>query len=125
MYSRISNPTVAVFGSACVLEGAPAAVATASGQAAPYRPSPRLWARGRNIVAPHALRRIANLLTLHLCRASGIETTFVNGRDPDAWRRSAIRPNTRLLFGETVGNPGSMCWTFRSSRTSPMPRNRH
>ncbi len=39
------------------------------------------------------------------CARFGIETTFVNPRDIDAWR-AAIRPETRLLFGETLGNPG-------------------
>ena len=45
-----------------------------------------------------------NLLHYTLSRF-GIDTTFVKARDIDAWR-AAIRPNTRLLFGETLGNPG-------------------
>ncbi|MBL8513459.1 MAG: O-acetylhomoserine aminocarboxypropyltransferase [Betaproteobacteria bacterium] len=106
MYSRISNPTVAVFEERmCALEGAPGAVATASGQAALHLAIATLMGAGSHIVASHALYGGShNLLTYTLPRF-GIETTFVNGHDPDAWR-AAIRPNTRLLFGETVGNPG-------------------
>ncbi len=106
VYSRISNPTVAVFEERmCALEGASAAVATASGQAALHLAIATLMGAGSHIVASHALYGGShNLLTYTLPRF-GIQTTFVNGRDPDAWRR-AIQPNTRLLFGETIGNPG-------------------
>ncbi len=106
VYSRISNPTVAVFEERmCALEGAAAAVATASGQAALHLAIATLMGAGSHIVASHALYGGShNLLTYTLPRF-GIETTFVEGRDPDAWLR-AIRPNTRLLFGETIGNPG-------------------
>ncbi|MBL8521864.1 MAG: O-acetylhomoserine aminocarboxypropyltransferase [Betaproteobacteria bacterium] len=106
VYSRISNPTVSVFEERmCALDGGSAAVATASGQAALHLAIATLMGAGSHIVASHALYGGShNLLTYTLPRF-GIETTFVNGRDPDAWR-AAIRPNTRLLFGETVGNPG-------------------
>jgi O-acetylhomoserine (thiol)-lyase len=109
VYSRISNPTVAVFEERmAALDGAPAAIATASGQAALHLAIATLMDGGKtggHIVASNALYGGShNLLTYTLPRF-GITTTFVNGRDMDAWR-AAIRPNTRLLFGETVGNPG-------------------
>lgn len=106
VYSRISNPTVAVFEERmAALEGSPAAVATASGQAALHLAIATLMGAGSHIVASNALYGGShNLLTYTLPRF-GIETTFVNPRDLDQWR-AAIRPNTRLLFGETVGNPG-------------------
>jgi O-acetylhomoserine (thiol)-lyase len=109
VYSRISNPTLSVLEERlCALEGVPAAIATASGQAALHLAIATLMDGkdgGSHIVASSALYGGShNLLTYTLPRF-GITTTFVNGRDPDAWR-AAIRPNTRLLFGESIGNPG-------------------
>lgn len=106
VYSRISNPTTAVFEERmAALDGAPAAIATASGQAALHLAIATLMGTNSHIVASNALYGGShNLLTYTLPRF-GISTTFVDGRNPDAWR-AAIRPNTRLLFGETVGNPG-------------------
>ena len=106
VYSRISNPTLSVLEERmAALEGAPAAIAVASGQAALHLAIATLMGAGAHIVAANALYGGShNLLTYTLPRF-GIQTTFVDGRDADAWR-SAIRPNTRLLFGETVGNPG-------------------
>ena len=106
VYSRISNPTVAVFEERmAALEGAPAAIATASGQAALHLAIATLMGTGAHIVASNALYGGSHNLLSYTMPRFGIETTFVNGRDPDAWK-NAIRPNTRLLFGETVGNPG-------------------
>lgn len=106
VYSRISNPTVAVFEERmAALEGAPAAVATASGQAALHLAIATLMGAGSHIVASNAIYGGShNLLTYTLPRF-GIDTTFVNPRDLAGWQ-AAIRPTTRLLFGETVGNPG-------------------
>jgi O-acetylhomoserine (thiol)-lyase len=105
VYSRLSNPTVAVFEERiAALEGAAAAIATASGQAALHLAIVTLMGRGGHIVASASLYGGShNLLTYTLPRF-GIETTFVPPRGIDAWAR-AIRPETRLLFGETVGNP--------------------
>ncbi len=106
VYSRISNPTVAVFEERmAALDGAPAAIATASGQAALHLAIATLMGTGGHIVASNALYGGSHNLLSYTLPRFGIETTFVNGRDADQWRR-AIRPNTRLLFGETVGNPG-------------------
>ncbi len=105
IYSRISNPTVAVFEERmAALEGGVAAVATASGQAALHLAVATLMGAGGHIVAARNLYGGSiNLLRLTLPRF-GIETTFVDPRDPEAFA-AAIRPETRLLFGETIGNP--------------------
>jgi O-acetylhomoserine (thiol)-lyase len=106
VYSRISNPTTAVFEERmAALDGAPAAIATASGQAALHLAIATLMGTGSHIVAANALYGGSHNLLSYTLPRFGINTTFVDGRNPDAWR-TAIRPNTRLLFGETVGNPG-------------------
>jgi O-acetylhomoserine (thiol)-lyase len=60
---------------------------------------------GSHIVSSRALYGGSHNLLAYTLKRFGIETTFVDGRDIDAWR-AAIRPNTKLLFGETLGNPG-------------------
>jgi O-acetylhomoserine (thiol)-lyase len=106
VYSRISNPTTAVFEERmAALDGAPAAIATASGQAALHLAIATLMDAGSHIVASNALYGGSHNLLSYTLPRFGINTTFVDGRNPDAWR-AAIRPDTRLLFGETVGNPG-------------------
>ncbi len=106
VYSRVSNPTVAVFEERiAALEGGVGAVATASGQAALHLAVATLMGAGGHIVASTALYGGSHNLLGFTLKRFGIETSFVNPRDLDAWR-SAIRPNTRLLFGETLGNPG-------------------
>jgi O-acetylhomoserine (thiol)-lyase len=106
VYSRISNPTCAVLEERIsALEGGVGAIAVASGQAALHLAIVTLMGAGSHIVASRSLYGGShNLLDFTLPRF-GIDTTFVNPRDLDAWR-AAIRPNTRLLFGETLGNPG-------------------
>lgn len=106
VYSRISNPTLSVFEERmAALEGATAAIATASGQAALHLGIVTLMGAGAHIVASNALYGGSHNLLSYTLPRFGIETTFVDGRDMNAWK-NAIRPNTRLLFGETVGNPG-------------------
>jgi O-acetylhomoserine (thiol)-lyase len=106
VYSRISNPTCAVLEErVAALEGGVGAIATASGQAALHLAIATIMGAGSHIVASRALYGGShNLLDYSLPRF-GIATTFVDPRDMDAWR-AAIRPETRLLFGETLGNPG-------------------
>lgn len=106
IYSRISNPTVAALEERlAALEGGVAAVCTASGQAALHLAVATLLDAGGHIVASSALYGGSrNLLGLTLPRF-GIETTFVDPRDPAAMA-AAARPETRLFFGETLGNPG-------------------
>jgi O-acetylhomoserine (thiol)-lyase len=106
VYSRISNPTVAVLEERmAALEGGAGAIGTASGQAAMHLAIATLMGAGSHIVASRALYGGSHNLLAYTLPRFGIETTFVNPRDLDAWR-AAIRPSTRLLFGETLGNPG-------------------
>ena len=106
VYSRISNPTCAVLEERiAALDAGVGAIATASGQAALHLAIVTLMGAGAHIVASRSLYGGShNLLDFTLPRF-GIETTFVDPRDIDGWR-AAIRPQTRLLFGETLGNPG-------------------
>src|SRR3954470_21076867 len=105
VYSRLSNPTVAVFGERMAhLEDGVGAIATASGQAALHLAIVTLMGRGGHIVASSSLYGGSHNLLQYTLPRFGIETTFVPARDPAAWGR-AIRPETRLLFGESVGNP--------------------
>jgi O-acetylhomoserine (thiol)-lyase len=106
VYSRISNPTNAVFEQrVAALEDGIGAIATASGQAALHLAVATLMGTGSHIVASTALYGGSQNLLHYTLRRFGIDTTFVKPGDIDAWR-NAIRPNTKLLFGETVGNPG-------------------
>jgi O-acetylhomoserine (thiol)-lyase len=106
VYSRLSNPTNAVLEERiAALEGGVGAIATASGQAALHLAIATLMGHGSHIVASTALYGGSHNLLHYTLKRFGIETTFVNPRDLDAWR-NAIRPTTRLFFGETVGNPG-------------------
>jgi O-acetylhomoserine (thiol)-lyase len=106
VYSRISNPTVAVFEERiAALEGGVGAIATASGQAALHLAVATLMGAGSHIVASGSLYGGSHNLLGYTLKRFGIETTFVSPRDPENFRK-AIKPNTRLLFGETLGNPG-------------------
>lgn len=106
VYSRISNPTNAVLEQrVAALEGGIGAITTASGQAALHLAVATLMGAGSHIVASTALYGGSQNLLHYTMRRFGIETTFVKPGDIDAWR-NAIRPNTKLLFGETLGNPG-------------------
>ena len=105
VYSRLSNPTVAVLEErVAALEGGAAAIATASGQAALHLAIATIIGQGGHIVASASLYGGSHNLLAYTLPRFGITTTFVPARDHDAWAR-AIRPETRLLFGETVGNP--------------------
>lgn len=106
VYSRISNPTNAVLEERiAALEGGVGAVAVASGQAALHLAVTTLMGAGGHIVAARSLYGGSHNLLDYTLPRFGIKTTFVDPRDLDAWR-AAIRPETRLLFGETLGNPG-------------------
>jgi O-acetylhomoserine (thiol)-lyase len=106
VYSRISNPTVAVLEERiAALEAGVGAIATASGQAALHLAIATIAGAGSHIVASSALYGGSHNLLHYTLARFGIETTFVNPRHLDQWR-AAIRPQTRLLFAETLGNPG-------------------
>jgi len=106
VYSRISNPTNAVLEERIsALEGGIGAITTASGQAALHLSIATLMGAGSHIVASTALYGGSQNLLHYTLRRFGVETTFVKPGDIDGWR-AAVRPNTKLFFGETVGNPG-------------------
>jgi O-acetylhomoserine (thiol)-lyase len=105
VYSRISNPTVAVFEERmAALENGRAALACATGQAAEATAILTLCRGGDHIVSASTLYGGTHtLLGVNLAKL-GLETTFVNPDDPENFRR-ALRPNTKLLYAETLGNP--------------------
>lgn len=106
VYSRISNPTNAVLEERIsALEGGVGAIATASGQAAIHLGITTLMDAGSHIVSSQSLYGGTHNLMAYTLPRFGIETTFVDPRDMEAFRK-AIRPDTRLIFGETLGNPG-------------------
>ncbi len=106
IYTRISNPTTAVLEERlAALEDGVGAVCTASGMAAMHLAIATLVGAGDHIVASASLYGgTINLLT-HTLPRFGIATTFVKPRDLDGFR-AAIDPRTRLVIGETLGNPG-------------------
>ena len=106
LYSRISNPTVAVLEERIAsLEGGVGAVCTASGQAAFHLAMATILHAGDHVVASRNIYGGShNILNLTMPRF-GITTSFVDPRDPAAFAK-AIRPETRLVFAETLGNPG-------------------
>ncbi|MEW5864530.1 MAG: O-acetylhomoserine aminocarboxypropyltransferase/cysteine synthase family protein [Pseudomonadota bacterium] len=105
VYSRISNPTVAVLEErVAALEGGRAALACATGQAAEATAILTLARGGDHIVSASTLYGGTHtLLGVNLAKL-GIETTFVDPDEPDNFRR-ALRPNTKLVYCETLGNP--------------------
>jgi O-acetylhomoserine (thiol)-lyase len=106
VYSRISNPTNAVLEERiAALEGGVAGIAVASGQAAMHLGLATIAGAGAHVVASRALYGGSQNLLAYTLKRFGIDTTFVDPRDIDAWR-NAIRPNTKVLFAETLGNPG-------------------
>ena len=106
VYSRISNPTNAVLEERiAALDGGVGALATASGQAALHLAVSTLAGAGSHVLASRSLYGGSHNLLHHTMRRFGLDTSFVDPRDLDAWR-AAIRPTTRLLFAETLGNPG-------------------
>ena len=105
VYSRISNPTVAVFEErVAAIEGGRAALATATGQAAEMVALLTLVKAGDHIVSASTLYGGTHtLLGVNLAKL-GIETTFVDPDEPENFRR-ALKKNTKLLYAETLGNP--------------------
>jgi O-acetylhomoserine (thiol)-lyase len=105
VYSRLSNPTVAALEErVAALEGGRAAVASASGMAAEAMALMTILQAGDHVVAAGALYGgTVTMLAVNL-RKFGIETSFVDATDPQAFA-AAMRPNTRAVFAETLGNP--------------------
>ena len=105
VYSRISNPTVAVFEERmAAIENGRAGLATATGQAAEVTALLTLCSAGDHIVSAATLYGGTHTLLNVNLRKLGIETTFVDPSDLDAFRKN-IKKNTKLLYAETLGNP--------------------
>jgi O-acetylhomoserine (thiol)-lyase len=106
IYSRIMNPTQAVFEERMAsLEGGVAALAVASGQAAETIALLNLAENGGHIVSSASLYGGTYNLFHYTFPKLGIEVTFVNNPDDLEEWRAAIRPNTKAFYGETLGNP--------------------
>ncbi len=106
IYTRISNPTIAVLEERlAALENGVGAVCTASGMAALHLAIATILDAGDHIVASSSLYGGTINLLAHTLPRFGITTTFVKPRDHDAFK-AAIKPNTKLVIGETIGNPG-------------------
>jgi O-acetylhomoserine (thiol)-lyase len=106
IYTRIQNPTQAVVEErVAALEGGTGALLVASGQAAETFAVLNIAQAGDHIVSSSSIYGGTYNLFKYTLAKLGIETTFVeNQDDADEWRR-AVRPNTKLFFAETIGNP--------------------
>jgi len=114
VYSRLSNPTVAALEErVAALEGGRAAVASASGMAAEAMALMTLLQSGDHVVCAGALYGgTVTMLAVNLARY-GIETTFVDATRPEAFAE-AMRPSTRAVFAETLGNPSLVVLDVRA-----------
>jgi len=105
IYSRFSNPTVAVFEERlAAMEGGESCVATASGMAAILAVCMGLLEHGDHIVSSRSIFGTTNVLFNKYLQRFGITSTFVDLKDPAAWQ-AAVQRNTRMLFLETPSNP--------------------
>lgn len=105
IYSRFSNPTVAMFEERMArLEGAEEARATASGMAAVTAALFCMLKAGDHVVAPRAMFGSCLYVIEELLPRYGVASTLIDGKDLDQWR-TAVRPNTRAFFLETPTNP--------------------
>ena len=106
IYSRISNPTVAVLEQRlAALQGGSGAICTASGMSALFTTFITLCSSGDHIVSAAQIYGSTATLLRHTLKRLGIETTFVSIKDPEAVA-NAIQDNTKLVFCESIGNPG-------------------
>ncbi len=104
-YSRLANPTVTMFEDRmALLEGAPVARATATGMAAVASVFLGSLKTGDHVVSANALFGSCRYVMENVLSRFGIETSFVDGSNLDAWE-AAMRPQTKLLFLETPSNP--------------------
>lgn len=105
VYSRLSNPTVAALEErVAALEGGRAAVASASGMAAEAMALMTILQAGDHVVAAGALYGGSVTMLAVSLKKFGIDTTFVDATQPQAFA-AAMRPNTRAVFAESLGNP--------------------
>lgn len=112
IYTRLMNPTTDVFEQRmAVLEGGSNALAHASGQAAITNAILNIAGAGDHIVSVSQLYGGTYNLFHHTFRKLGIEVSFVDAADPEAFRR-AVRPNTKAFYGEGLGNPALNIFPF-------------
>src|SRR5690554_6749580 len=105
IYTRIMNPTTDVFEQRiAALEGGVAGLAHSSGQAASTSAVLNICGAGDHMVSVAQVYGGTYNLFHHTLPKLGIEVSFVDADDPDAFRK-ALRPNTKLFFGESLGNP--------------------
>ena len=105
VYTRLSNPTTAAFEERCAaLEGGRAGVATASGQAAEMVALLNILESGDHIVSSGKLYGGTHTMFNVNFKKFGIDATLVDPDDPENFRR-ALKPNTKVIFSETLGNP--------------------
>ena len=106
-YSRTGNPTVTAFEEKVrILEGGAAAVATASGQAATVLALTNILKEGDHAVSTTTLYGGSFSLFNNTLTKYGVETSFFEPEAPEEEIAALFRPNTKVLFGETIGNPG-------------------
>lgn len=106
IYSRLTNPTVAVLEQRiAALDGGVAAVGVSSGMAALFLTVLALCSGGDHIVASSQMYGANINLFKHTLNRFNVTASFVAPNDPDAIR-AAIQPNTKMVFGEVIGNPG-------------------
>ncbi len=106
IYSRISNPTVAVLEQRiAALEGGTGAICTASGMSALFTTFISLCSAGDHIVSAAQIYGSTATLLKHTLKRFGIETTFIQINDEKALKK-AIQKNTKMVFCESIGNPG-------------------
>ena len=106
-YTRLQNPTLdTVAGKIAALEGGVGAMLTSSGQAANFYAVLNIASAGDHIVASNEIYGGTYNLFGVTMKKMGIDCTFVNPELPEEELQKAFRPNTKLLFGETISNPG-------------------
>ncbi len=106
LYSRLSNPTVAVLEERlAALEGGVAGLCTASGTAALHLGLATIVSAGDHVVASRNIYGGSHNMLTHTMPRFGVSTTFVDPHDHDEIA-AAIQPNTKVVFAETLGNPG-------------------
>ncbi|ABE49959.1 O-succinylhomoserine sulfhydrylase [Methylobacillus flagellatus] len=105
IYSRFTNPTVSMFqNKLAALEGAEFCVATSSGMSAILACVMGVCSAGDHVVASRSIFGTSVQLFSNILKRWGLETTFVQLSDPEAWT-AAVKPNTKLFFLETPSNP--------------------
>lgn len=105
IYARYGNPTVAMFEDRiAALEGVEAGFATASGMAAVHGALAAMLRAGDHVVSARALFGSCLYILQEVLPRFGVQVTFVDGTDLDAWR-AAITPQTKIVFFESISNP--------------------